>query len=171
MSSRVRDSARVALASVAALSTLAACGTIPRQLVQDSNVTIVSPADMATVSAPVHLRWRSAGLPAGTRFAVFVDTYPLRPGAGLRSLVSPGDPCLTEPGCPDSAWLRTHGVVLTSAHRVEIADLPTPGGLESQSGLPVHQVVIVLVDRAGRRLGDKVYSVEFRAAANGPGYL
>ena len=155
----------------AALVTLAGCGSVPRQLVQDSQVTIVSPVEMATVSAPVHLRWRSADLPAGTRFAVFVDSYPLRPGAGLRSLVPSGDPCLTQPGCPDAAWLRAHGVVLTSAHQVEITDLPTPGGLESQARLPVHQVVIVLVDRSGRRLGDKVYSVEFRAAANGPGYL
>jgi hypothetical protein len=28
-----------------------------------------------------------------------------------------------------------------------------------------------VVDSAGRRVGDMAYSVEFRAAANGPGYL
>lgn len=167
----MRRWARMGAAGAAALATLAACGAIPRQLVQDSHVVIVSPRSMTTVATPVHLRWQASGLPAGTRFAVFIDTYPLRPDASLRSLVPAGDPCLTERGCPNAAWLRTRGVLLTSAHQVEITDLPTPGGLESQSPLPVHQIVIVLVDAAGRRVGDMAYSVEFRAAGNGPGYL
>jgi hypothetical protein len=157
----MRGSFVVGLLVAATLS--AACTNVPRQFAQDSRLTILSPAAMSIVEPPVAVRWVVSGPRAsGTRYAVFVDTLPMRPDAGLRSLVHPRDPCRHIPGCPDETWLRAHGIFLTADNGIVIPVLPVVGGIEGTTDPVVHQVLVVPVDQSGRRVGERVYAVRFR---------
>jgi hypothetical protein len=144
---------------------MSACGAVPRQVVADSRVTIVSPAELAIVQTPVELRWTTSGSAAGTRYAVFVDVRPMRPDQSLRALVPSGDPCRRIPGCPDVSWLAARGIFITSADHVEIPALPTLGGVVGAMNPVVHQVSVVPIDGSGHRIGERIYTVDLRAFA------
>lgn len=146
---------------------LTGCGRVSRQFVADSRVTIVSPAEEAVVSTPLSLRWTTAGpLASGTRYAVFVDVRPMRPGQTLAALVPQGDPCRKIPGCPDAAWLSARGIFVTAGDRVDIPALPTLGGVVGAGSPVTHWAEVVPIDRTGRRIGERGYTVDFRADAS-----
>src|SRR5258708_11989588 len=92
---------RMAVVATALLS--GGCSIHGLAFVRDQRVKIESPANYATVSLPVHLHW--TGDPPG-RFAVLVDTSPMRPGRTLRDLAPHAPLCLPPPACPDPHCLR-----------------------------------------------------------------
>ena len=120
---------------------------------RDQRVKIESPANYATVSLPVHLYW--TGHPSW-RFAVFVDTSPMRPGGTLRDLARNDPLCLRTPGCPDQRWLRDHGVYLTTGHSLTLSALQNFGNSHTKDA---HQVTVTLVDASDRRIGESAWSV------------
>jgi len=121
-------------------------------------VRITSPASLATVATPVHLRWTGASPPgAGASYAVFVDALPVHPGQNLRSLAGPA--CASAPGCVDLAWLNRHFVFLTTGNHVDLDALPILG---TPVGDPdMHTATIVVVDGSWRRLGESAWTVTF----------
>jgi hypothetical protein len=137
-------------------------------LTKDERVHITSPHSGALVEMPLTIRWRhDAGvLPRGGAFAVFVDRPPVRPGRGLRALID--DRCtdrISTPCPPDvragkrgamTAYLADLGIHLTTRSPLVLGQLPEAAGKRN-----VHEVSIVVVDSAWRRLGESVYFVEF----------
>lgn len=94
-------------------------------------------------------------------FAIFFDRSPMRPGQTLRALVPEDDECRTEPGCPDAAWLADHFmyVYVTSDTSLEVDRLPD--GRVNDRDKDRHDVTIVLLDDAGRRVGESAFTTEF----------
>jgi hypothetical protein len=137
-----------------------ACGRL--QFAKDARLRIVAPVDMATVSAPVHLRWvgriPSGDVSGGSAvYAVFVDALPVHPGQNLRSLAGPT--CARVASCVDEAWLNRHYVYLTDHADLDLDALPILGTPKGERD--VHKVTIVLVDSNWRRVGESAWSVTF----------
>jgi hypothetical protein len=127
----------------------------------DDRVTIVAPGDRETVDVPLTIRWTTHDLhPAGgtPTFALFVDQAPIRPGQNLRAIAD--DACRHRSGCPDAAYLSDHHVYVTTEQAVILDVLPPPTG-QRTSGKNRHHATIVLLDSAGRRIGEQAYTVEF----------
>lgn len=140
------------LAVAAAL--LASCSGL--EFAQDSRIRIIDPPSLATVTTPVVLRWTGSA-PAGSSYAVFVDSLPVHPGQNLRSLA--GKTCANAPGCADRAYLERHFVFLTDQDHVELDALPILG---TPKGDPdMHTATVVLVDSSWRRVGESAWSVSF----------
>ncbi len=143
--------ARVAAVALA----LTACGSGVR-FEKDTSVRIVTPASLATVSTPVHLRWTSS-LPPGSEFAVFLDALPVHPAQNLRALA--GRRCAGVRSCVDMAWLNRHFVFVTADGSLDLDALPILG---TARGTPdVHTATIVRVDPDWLRLGEEAWSVSF----------
>lgn len=148
------------IAGWAATVLLAACAGSP-QFSGDGLVRIVQPSELEVVTAPVTLTWR--GTPTdGVRYAVFVDRTPIRPGQNLRSLAN--ESCKRTPGCPDEAYLRERGIILTTQQQAVIPYIAKQSGVGGHAALPAHRATIVLIDADGRRVGEQAYTVEFRVA-------
>jgi hypothetical protein len=155
---------RIGLAGAVAASLGTGCGT-PLAFRQDNALRIVSPRSLQTVTAPAHVQWvTSSPLGSGTRFAVFIDSPPLPPGRSLRSLVRRDDPCLRQAVCPDANWFELHGIRVTTATEVDIDRFPILGGVVGKTEPVIHEVIVVPIDAAGRRIGACTYSVAVRVA-------
>ena len=153
-----RKRAAVVAALVLAAAGMAACGQTP--FVADQTIHVLTPAPLATVSAPFVVSWTGAGL-SDNRFAVFVDRTPIAPGHSLRDLAT--DQCKRQPGCPGDVYLAGLGVFLTDSDRVTVPVLqPLAGGTASRQAHPVRTLTLVVMDAQGRRVGDSAWQVEFR---------
>ncbi|MHB8467796.1 MAG: hypothetical protein ACYDH6_20245 [Acidimicrobiales bacterium] len=147
---------RPAIAAAAMLLATACGGGL--QFAKDARVRVVSPRQLATVSAPVHLRWTTdmaAGRPV--TYAVFVDALPVHPGQNLRSLA--GARCAGVVGCVDVAFLNRHAVYLTTEPSLDLDALPVLATARGERDM--HTVTIVVVDPDWRRLGEASWSVTF----------
>ncbi|MFC8826950.1 hypothetical protein ACFT9I_16600 [Streptomyces sp. NPDC057137] len=170
-----RRLALVAATTLLALSTTTGCGRIgDLRFTQDHRLDIVSPANLATVSLPVTVRWRvkdftpePPGRPVRAdtgHFAVFVDRYPVPPGASLKEVV--GQPsCEADPRCPSSDLLALqYNVYVTDRTEVRLPSVPA-GALNSDA----HYATVVLIDGSGHRIGDSFWNVSFSVSASGSG--
>ena len=138
----------------------------------DDRLHFLTPKDRSTVHAPLTVAWtmrdftvaaprtappsRDAGY-----FVVFVDQAPIRPGQTVKAIAH-GDPvCERDPKCPDEAYLNGHGVYTTTKTAVtlhQILDL-----LGSREKLQMHTITVVLLDTAGRRIGESAWELDVRA--------
>jgi len=139
------------------MASLAGCGS--RAFVANQSVHIVSPAPLATVTAPFVVTWTASERSDGG-FAVFVDLSPIAPGHSLRDLAS--DQCKQQPGCLNASYLAGLGVYLTRLDHVTIPALQPLAGTEGRQAHPVHILTVVMMDSGGRRVGDAAWQVEFR---------
>src|SRR4051794_17909070 len=75
---------------------LTGCG---RSFGTDRSLQLTAPAALSTVQTPFTTSWTTSGKPA-SRYAVFVDRLPVRPGHTLRDVAL--DQCKRRPSCyPD----------------------------------------------------------------------
>jgi hypothetical protein len=162
-------SARWLLAALLVFA-LAGCSFQNLAFVTDTRLQILSPTQQALVHLPVTIRWRmrdftvappGSGTPSKDAgyFAVFVDRAPVRPGQTLRAVASGDDSCLHTAGCPNAAYLAEHGVYTTTADQIALAVIPS---LNNYQQVQLHEVTIVLLDTAGRRIGESAWYVDFR---------
>jgi hypothetical protein len=136
---------------------MSGCAVRGLAFVQDERVTITSPEENAAVTLPFEVAWTVEGFD-GT-FALFFDRSPMGPNKPLRSLVSRNDPCKSVNTCPDAAWLRDHSIYLTKATTFRVDSLPD---LRSNPRAEDRHVLsVVLLDEAGRRDGESVFTREF----------
>jgi hypothetical protein len=123
-----------------------ACGPVGLDFRQDHRLAIVTPEGVPTVHLPLAVRWRFLGSlgtadgPAG--FAVFVDRSPVAPGESLTSL----DPA------------ERRAVTVTRATDTTVSNLDSS---TSVNGSTEHQVTVVLLDSAQRRIGETAVAVQF----------
>jgi hypothetical protein len=144
------------------------CAKAPLFVV-NHDVRITTPSQMATVSAPVHVSWRTTKLPStATQYLVFIDTPPIHPGQSVRAIASGDSSCIAAAGCPNAAYLAARDIFLTRQQSATIPFIAALNGIEGHDALPIHEVTVILIDRAGRRVGEYAYTTQFRVRPTGP---
>ena len=144
---------RLLLAVVALAPT--GCSVSHLDLVNDHRLRFVSPANRAHTHLPVIIRWSRPAFTGRGSFALFVDRAPVRPGQRLDAIAS-GDPtCDHPPGCDNAAYFSAHQVYSTPAEAFTLSHIDTLSG--NRQSQQLHQVTIVLLDSAGRRLGESAW--------------
>jgi hypothetical protein len=110
---------------------------------------------------PTRISWTGDALRAGERYFVIIDQLPMPPGSTIRSMTD--DVCRNTPDCPDPTYLAQHQMYTTAGHSVKIDALPLGGPLPVNDLAGLHVATIVIVDRAGRRVGEEFWSTSFYA--------
>jgi hypothetical protein len=157
------------LAAVVLLFT--ACGTEGLSFVKDERVDIVAPKDRAAVTLPVTISWTvrdfevtgpaGASQPDAGYFGVFLDRAPQPPGETFRWLARDDKQCEVTPGCPDQAYYASKDVYSTTQTTFTIEKLPEVRPERERKFRDLHEVVVVLLDANGERIGESAFSVEF----------
>jgi hypothetical protein len=132
--------------------------------VRAESIHFVSPGPYSAVGSPITVAWRADpglhfGQPSGpVRYGIFVDRAPMAPGGSLRGMFSRDKTCTGDPTCPTELYLEQHDIYLTSATSVTITNLvPHNGG-------KLHSIIIVLINSAGRRMGEASYTLWLKDA-------
>lgn len=156
------------LAATLAAGLLTSCSTSGLSFREDTRVRILAPADRAEVSLPVTVRWEvrdfevTGPTPAPGRdagyFGVFVDQAPPPAGKTLRSLVAGDRECQAPGSCAGAAYLASRGMHTTTDDSFTVTQLPE---LRRDGRRELHEVVVVLLDGRGRRIGEGAFSAEF----------
>lgn len=160
---------RALLRGTSALALLASTACLPQDLAfrVDERVMIIEPRNREIVSLPVTVRWEVENFevvqqPEAPRdgagyFAVFVDQSPMPPGKTVAWLVKDDRSCDPSDGCPDAEYLRERGVYLSTDTQVLVEELPQRRDGRRER----HTATVVLLDGAGRRIGESVFFVDF----------
>lgn len=162
---------KIALSVAACLAGSTACQFSQLQFRGDHRLTFTSPSPRDKVAAPLTVSWSmkgftSTGLDGSTdsrrgAYAVFVDRAPMPVGRDLKWL-GRGDPaCKRDPRCPTPQFLADQGVFVTTSTSVRLQTLPSQNG---GVGDEQHYVNVVLLNGAGRRIGESAWYLPFRTA-------
>ena len=154
---------RLTLVAVALLA-LPGCGLRGLSFVQDERVDIVRPGDRDEVTLPLRVAWTVEDFPVGPgkgSFGVLVDRTPQRPGETLSWIFRGDSACkgTSAPVCARPEFLAQRNVFQTTARTHTIAQVARLSG--SQSGRQFHEVTVVLLDEAGKRVGEGAWSAQF----------
>lgn len=122
---------------------------------QDDRVAITEPADRTVVTVPFEVGWQVHDLPEGTRFVLLVDRTPPPPGEDLSWLARHDPACAGAVDCLATDRLRRMRIEVTDRTAAVVDSVPRP----SRPGPDLHEVTVVLLDAAGRRLGEAVATV------------
>ena len=151
---------------------LSACGYQGLSFEKDERVKIVAPKDRAEVRLPVTIRWSVEDFdvtgPSGSPnpdagyFGVFVDTAPQPPGKDFRWLARDDHQCKVTRGCPDKAYFESKHVYATTETSFVIEKLPEVRPERERKFRDFHEVIVVLLDGAGRRIGESAFQVDFQ---------
>ena len=156
-------------AFAAALAFLtSACGVSNLAFFVDNRLHFVAPKPRAMVSLPVTISWRMADfdvvppgtLPVSSRsgyFAVFVDRAPIRPGQTVAAVADRR--CRRTPGCVNAGYLADRGVYTTTEDFVTLRQV---SNLNSYQSVQTHEVTVVILDSAGKRIGESAWYLDFR---------
>lgn len=163
----------VAVGCLAALSGATGCSANLSQLSfrVDKRLAFLSPKSRSLVAEPVNLRWTMrdftvagpGSAPAGKRsgyYAIFVDQAPIKPGQTLKSVARGDRACQLDPRCPDAKYLEDRQVYTTTQTSLTLPRVVPLTGTADKTQL--HEVVVVLLDTAGRRIGESAWFVTFK---------
>ena len=126
---------------------------------KDDSIRFVSPKPLTLVKLPMTLRWAVRGSPRAASYAVFVDKAPVKPGRTLRDVVRHDDACKAAGSCLDAQSLASRGVYLTADTSLQLTAVAT---LASHQTVQVHDAILILLDAAGRRIGEAAWDVQFK---------
>lgn len=169
---RVATCALVAAALVG--GGVAGCGVTHVQTLDfrvDHRLHFLSPKDRSSTHFPLTIRWRMSGFtvapqgsapPSGAAgyFVLFVDQAPVRPGQPLKSV------CTSDPfergdrNCPTVKYLEGKQIYQTTDEQVTLASIPNLPGNKDKKQL--HSFIVVLMDTAGRRIGESAWELDVR---------
>jgi hypothetical protein len=90
-------------------------------------------------------------------FAVFVDRAPVAPGQSVDAVAD--HTCRRTPGCLNGGYLADHGVYVTSTDYAILSVVPP---LNRYQKVQLHEATVVLLDSAGRRIGESAWYLDFR---------
>jgi len=163
------------LAHLAVLTVLASgCSISSLQFTNDHRLHFESPANRSQATEPVSVRWTMRDFtvtgPDGKHakdagyFVAFVDKAPMPVGKDLRSLAGDDKSCQRDPRCPDETYLNDRSVYTTTKTELTIPILPAPARQRNRND---HTVTVVLVDGAGRRIGESAWSLDFTTPRRG----
>lgn len=135
-----------------------ACGYNGLDFVRDERIEIVAPKDRAVVSLPLDVAWTVRDFDGS--FAVFVDRNPQPAGETLEWFTRDDEQCRALPGCPDETYFTAKDIYTTSVPQLRIDRLSTLTSDEEYLR-EFHEVIVVLLDAQGRRIGESAFSTEF----------
>lgn len=148
-----------------------ACGVSGLSFVQDDRVEIVTPEDRSQVRLPVTVSWTVRNFevtgPTGSAdpdagyFGVFLDVAPQPPGEPLEWFAEDDRQCEVTPGCPDEAYFAARGIFATSETSITIERIPEIVRPDERRFREFHEVVVVLLDGRGQRIGESAFTVDF----------
>lgn len=142
---------------VTALVLLGGCGGVDRAFRQENAMRITAPRSSAKLTLPLTVTWSTKDdAAAGRRYAVFVDRSPMPPGKTLEWLARDDDACRTSTSCPDEAWLNDHAVYTASSRQVTVRAVPSSVLGDRSRSDGGHRLVVVELDRDGRRVSEQV---------------
>lgn len=134
----------------------------------DKRVAITSPKDRSDVSLPITLRWNvhdfnvKTSYSQGGSFAVFVDESPVPPGKPLSWVARNDADCPDPAACITADYLAKKGIYQTTDTSVVISEIPGVVEISKDDEKKQHRAVIVLLDNAGKRIGEIAYDVTFK---------
>jgi hypothetical protein len=137
----------------------------------DHRLHFTAPKDRALVHEPVTLRWtmrdftvQARGTAPPTRqagyFVIFLDQAPVKPRQTLEAVAHGDRTCEVDPRCPDAAYLHQHLVYPTTKTSYTLRLIPNLADIGDDTQL--HDVTIVLLDTAGRRIGEAAWHTSFK---------
>ena len=160
--------AAVALGLCAALLA-SGCSVHGLSFVQDDRLSLHTPSDGERVALPLRVTWSVKDFsvtgptghptPGTGYFGVFVDRAPPAPGDTVESLVRNDKSCKALPGCPDATFLAHRGAWTTTDTEFVLDRLPD---ISTHDEHGAHDVIVVLLDGSGRRIGEGAVHAEFR---------
>lgn len=164
----IRPAGLLAALAAALALVASACGVSNLAFFVDNRLHFVAPKPRAMVSLPVTISWRMADfdvvspgtLPVSSRsgyFAVFVDRAPIRPGQTVAAVADRR--CRRTPGCVDAGYLADRGVYTTTEDFVTLRQV---SNLNSYQSVQTHEVTVVILDSAGKRIGESAWYLDFR---------
>jgi hypothetical protein len=167
-------STRVALRAGILVMAVAVSGCVnvgALQFRQDKRLHFEAPESRAEVTTPVTIRWRmddfrvaaQGSEPPSTGsgyFALFVDRSPIKPGQGLDAVAHGDSFCRVEDGCPDRRYLAQRQVYTTTDTSFVLRQvLPLAS---NNDDVQLHEVVVVLLDTSGHRIGESFWYRQFK---------
>jgi hypothetical protein len=163
----------VPIVLIAALLSVAGCTDVSQlQFQVDHKVKMLAPKDRAKTTLPVTVRWeldgfRVAGPHSGEPpskdagyFALFVDRAPIKPGQTLAAVAGDDSSCIVSQGCPDRQYLADRQVYVTTHLSYKLRRVFNIS--DNNDDWQLHDVTIVLLDTAGRRIGEHAYYRDFK---------
>lgn len=156
---------RIAATWTVVATLVTGCDVSSMAFIRDERVQIVEPNDRSSVTLPVTLRWEvrdftvtdsdGQSSPDSGYFAVFVDRPPIPPGTTLAWFALQDDSC-GDQACGTVDNLAD--IYTTEKTTLELTRLPAP---RQRDDVERHEVVIVLLDGTGRRIGESAFYVRF----------
>jgi hypothetical protein len=164
-----RSRRRAGAVAIACCLLLSGCVTQGLSFRVDKRLSITSPKNRAELTLPVTVSWKmndftiTKGDAAGATgkagyFAVFVDRAPQPPGKALSWLAGKDRTCRPSDGCPDDQYLAARGVYSTTDTHITFDQLPRSSDTHQKER---HSVTVVLLDPAGKRIGETAQQVDF----------
>lgn len=154
------------LPSVLAVAVVAspACGVSGLSFKTDERVDIVRPGDRDEVELPVTVEWTVEDFDVGEEgsFGVLLDRAPQRPGKSLGWIFRGEDSCDGPAGeelCESQEFLAQRNVFQTTDTEITFELVPKLTGNDRRREF--HEVTIVLLDEAGKRIGEGAWSIQF----------
>ena len=159
---------RLAVAAAALVALGSACSTSNLQFVNDGRLHFVTPKSQAMVHLPITITWEMSDfhvvapgtVPASSRagyYAVFVDRAPVKAGQTLAAVADSS--CRRLRGCITAGYLADRGVYATTSASVTLTQIAS---LNSYQKVQLHEATVVLLDSAGRRIGESAWYRDFR---------
>ena len=137
----------------------------------DDRLHFESPKDRSSVHLPLTIRWRMSDFDVAEQgsappsssagyFAVFVDRAPIRPGQTLKA-VCKSDPFVRgDRNCPTASYLTAKQIFQTTEDELTLQNVQNIPGNKDKKQL--HTFVVVLMDTAGRRIGESAWELDLR---------
>jgi hypothetical protein len=152
----------------------AGCSTQGLNFKEDERVRITFPKPQDAVRFPFTVRWSvnnfeitgpdGSGRENAGYFGLFIDRTPQPPGKSFEWLVRDDLQCKNRPGCPDNAYFKNLGIHSLTKTSFTIENIVDPDPLNiSRDRREFHEVVIILLNGRGERIGESIFRVEFEA--------
>lgn len=159
-----------AFASVLALIavTLSSCSINGLALAQDHRIEFIEPEYREKVTLPFTISWSVSDFeltgPNGESrddagsIEILFDQEPQPPGEGLAYFARADLSCRKADGCPDRKYLAQRQIYVTTKTSFTVRALPPAPGVDLERGqADIHDVVLVLLDGQGRRIGESAW--------------
>lgn len=159
-------------ASLVMCAVLSSCALEGLAFEQDRRIEFTEPEYRQKVTLPFTIEWsiddfELTGPIGGSSkdagyIEVLFDKDPQPAGEGVEYFARDDVSCRTSDGCPDARYLAQRGIFTTTETFFTLRALPPAPGVDLERGEPdIHTVILVLLDGAGRRIGESSWSQTF----------
>lgn len=144
---RRHRSRSLAIGGVLTIMTLTGCLKGRHFHVQD-DIRFIEPLQGDFVQTPLQLRWENGGLPA-QRYAVFLDRAPIAPKQSIQDLETS----------------ERSNIFETTATEL-LLEFVSPRSTSVLGRRNVHRIVVIAIDKNGRRMSDESAAIDFTVVPN-----